>query len=55
MARRWVKGGSVHDRRGEEERGMGPVGRLACWASSGKMGQMANGLMKKKKKLIFKF
>jgi hypothetical protein len=55
MARRWVKGGGVLDRHREEERGMDPVGRLACWASSGKIGQMANGPMKKKNKIIFKF
>jgi hypothetical protein len=28
MARRRVKGGGMVDRHGEDERGMGPVGRL---------------------------
>jgi hypothetical protein len=28
------------------------VGRLACWAGLGKMGQMANGSMKKKENNI---
>jgi hypothetical protein len=55
MARRRAKGGDVLDRRGEEERGASPMGRLACWAGLGKMGQMGNGPMKKKKKIIFKF
>jgi hypothetical protein len=41
MARRLAKGSDELDRHGEEERGktgVGPVGRLACWADSGEMG-----------------
>jgi hypothetical protein len=55
MARRRAKGGDVLDWCREEERGTGPVGWLACWVGSGKMGQMANEPMKRKKKIIFKF
>jgi hypothetical protein len=55
MVWRQVKGCGMLDQCREEERGAALVGRLACWAGSGKMGQMANGPMKKKKKKIFKF
>jgi hypothetical protein len=55
MAQRRVKGGGMLDRHGEDERGMGLVGRLACWAGSGKMGQMATRPMKKKKKINSNF
>jgi hypothetical protein len=60
MAQRRAKGGGVFNRREEEERGTCSVGRLACWAGSGKMGRMTNGPMKKKNniqnlKLIARF
>jgi hypothetical protein len=54
MAWRRAKGGRVLDPRREDERGAGPVGQLACWADSRKVGQMANGLMKKKKENIIR-
>jgi hypothetical protein len=51
MARRQAKGGGVLDRHGgrrKGKQGAGSVGRLACWAGSEEMGQMANGLVKRK-------
>jgi hypothetical protein len=57
MARRWMEGGGMLDRHGEEERGergSGLVGRLACWAGSGGGGQKATG-PGKNKKLEFNF
>jgi hypothetical protein len=55
MARRREKGGGVLDRHGEGEWGAGPMVRVACSAGSGKIGQMANGPMKKQEKIIFEF